>query len=264
MSKSNYNWDANLYNRFSSFQVKAGLETINRLSPQKSERILDVGCGSATLTIELAKLVSNGEVIGIDNSKDMLENARLSIKNSGIKNIKIINMDAVALNFENEFDAIFSNWVIHWIENIQLLFDSFYKCLKKNGRLVALIYKKVGISDQLGYKMLKLMRKSELKPYYRNFKIPFHNRTEEVYHRILRESGFLNVKTEPYNFIAKFNTREELINHNRAAGLVPFLSPLPEELKITYMKYFEDIVNQILPDSNQLTFHTLFLSGEKK
>lgn len=259
-----YKWDAKLYKQYSSFQVEIGLEIIKRLDPQNYERILDVGCGPGIITIELAKLVPNGEVIGIDLSEEMIENAKLNIKNSELKNIEVINMDALALIFKDKFDAIFSNWVIHWIKDIQLLFNLFYKCLKKNSRFIALIFKTTGISNKLGYEMLRLMRKPELKPYYKGIKLPLYNRTDEVYYKTLNNSGFSDVKIEPYTYTINFSSRNELINHHKASGLVPFLDPLPKEQKIIYMKYYENIINQIQPDSNQTVFNTVILSGKKK
>ncbi|MCR4671752.1 MAG: methyltransferase domain-containing protein [Lachnospiraceae bacterium] len=81
---------------------------------------LDVGCGSAALTIAAAKNNPNAEITGADIwsgaykavfTKELCEN---NAKAEGVSNVRFEQGNAVALPFENEtFDAVFSNYVYH-------------------------------------------------------------------------------------------------------------------------------------------------------
>ena len=51
------------------------------LAPKTNERVLDIGCGTATTTLKIAKSVGdNGLVTGVDISKPILECARQKAK----------------------------------------------------------------------------------------------------------------------------------------------------------------------------------------
>ncbi|MCX5880687.1 MAG: methyltransferase domain-containing protein [Deltaproteobacteria bacterium] len=59
-----YEFDGKKYEKASSHQVEWGEKLIEELALEGTERILDLGCGDGTLSVQLARLVPNGEVIG--------------------------------------------------------------------------------------------------------------------------------------------------------------------------------------------------------
>lgn len=50
--------------------------------------ILDVGCGPGTITADLAALLPQGQVVGIDSSAEVLEKARDIAAERGVKNVR--------------------------------------------------------------------------------------------------------------------------------------------------------------------------------
>jgi trans-aconitate methyltransferase len=46
-------------------------------------------------------------------------------------------MNAEALTFRSEFDAVFSNAALHWVRNQDAMLESVHRALKPGGRLVA-------------------------------------------------------------------------------------------------------------------------------
>lgn len=75
----NDNWNANLYDSKHSFVSKFGEDLIDLLAPKKGEYILDLGCGTGDLSYKLHKLGVN--VLGIDNSENMVEQAKKKYPN---------------------------------------------------------------------------------------------------------------------------------------------------------------------------------------
>ena len=67
-------WDAARYQDKHSFVWRYGAGLVELLSPRRGERILDIGCGTGQLTAEIAR--SGAQVVGLDNSPDMLAEAR--------------------------------------------------------------------------------------------------------------------------------------------------------------------------------------------
>ena len=122
-------WNANLYDNKHSFVFKYGEGLIDLLSPKPKERILDLGCGTGYLTNLIAGL--GAEVIGIDNSVEMIEKAKAEYPN-----IDFEILSATDFHFAEKFDAIFSNAVLHWVLEKEKAIDCMYETLKTNGRLV--------------------------------------------------------------------------------------------------------------------------------
>ncbi|KPU45595.1 trans-aconitate 2-methyltransferase [Oxobacter pfennigii] len=122
-------WDSALYDDKHDFVSKYGQALIDSVNTAKGQVILDLGCGTGKLTVELAK--NGAQVIGIDMSEEMIRKAKT--------NYPYLNFhieDATELKYENCFDTIFSNAVLHWIKDQKKLLSSIYKALKKGGKLI--------------------------------------------------------------------------------------------------------------------------------
>ena len=79
-------------------------------------RILDIGCGSGILTLELARL-GRGEVIGIDIDQHALDTFATKIADSGLSDrVKVLNCSLIDMDFPEEaFDIIWSEGSIYAI-----------------------------------------------------------------------------------------------------------------------------------------------------
>ena len=99
-------------------------------------RILDIGCGSGVLTIEVAKL-SNGEIIGIDINQSLLDKLNNKIEEEGFSNrMKTIKCSLFEIDFPDEsFDIIWAEGSIHII-GFEKGLKEWNRLLKTNGFLV--------------------------------------------------------------------------------------------------------------------------------
>ena len=123
-------WDAELYDSKHAFVSQLGASLIQLLSPQKGECILDLGCGTGYLTQQIA--ATEATVLGIDSAETMIEQAR-----KNYPTLQFVVEDATKLPFHEEFDAVFSNAVLHWIKKPELVVSSIWRSLKPGGRFVA-------------------------------------------------------------------------------------------------------------------------------
>ncbi|MFB8790963.1 MAG: methyltransferase domain-containing protein [Potamolinea sp.] len=123
-------WDAELYDNQHSFVSNFGTNLVELLSPQPGEYILDLGCGTGHLTEKIANF--GVEVLGIDSAGSMINQAR-----NHYPSLKFELADATNLQFTEEFDAVFSNAVLHWIKQPEKVIAGIYRALKPGGRFVA-------------------------------------------------------------------------------------------------------------------------------
>src|ERR1700675_4125099 len=101
-------WDPDRYARNARFVADLGPLVVDLLAPRAGERILDLGCGDGVLTAKLAAM--GCRVIGVDASPAQVE----ATKKLGVE---AHVMDGEHLSFAKEFDAVFSNAVLHWMRN---------------------------------------------------------------------------------------------------------------------------------------------------
>lgn len=124
------NWNAQLYDGKHSFVSLLGNELIGLLAPQKGEVILDLGCGTGDLA---KKLFDSGvNVVGVDKSENMIRTAK-----DKYPNIRFFTQDVTSLPYNNEFDAVFSNAVLHWVKPPKQALQHIFQSLKHGGRFVA-------------------------------------------------------------------------------------------------------------------------------
>ncbi len=120
-------WDPERYNANAAFVAELGEPVLDLLAPQEGERILDLGCGDGALT---EKLAARGvAVVGVDGSPEQVEAART-------RGLEARVADGQALNFVDEFDAVFSNAALHWMTDIDAVLAGVRRALRPGGRFV--------------------------------------------------------------------------------------------------------------------------------
>ncbi len=122
-------WDTELYEARHNFVWRLGEGVVELLQPRAGERILDLGCGPGQLTKKIAE--SGAEVLGLDSSPDMIGQAR-----QNYPELRFVLADAAAMQFDNEFDAVFSNAALHWMLDPAPVALGVAKALRPGGRFV--------------------------------------------------------------------------------------------------------------------------------
>lgn len=112
---TNYMWNPMQYDKFSDELIRPAIELIARIPNLQFNSIIDLGCGDGKVTNILKTKYNPKKIIGIDKSKEMLNNAYqykdISWQNNDINNI------------QDSFDLIFSNASLQWVDNHQLLLN---------------------------------------------------------------------------------------------------------------------------------------------
>jgi len=221
-----FKWDGRDYQQFSRYQTEEGIKLIELLNVRNGESILDVGCGNGLLTLKIAKNNPEGSVLGIDSSRDMLKKAVENKKEQDIRNIKFQLKDALSVDYENRFDAIFSNSVLHWIKDHKELLKRFYEALKPGGRMT-LGFASKGNIDPFLKTLTYVMEDAEFSPYFKNFNFSWYFPGEE-YKDLLKDAGFEKSEIKFKSVEIKM-PKEELMGWFRTTGM-PYWRHLPEPL----------------------------------
>jgi phosphatidylethanolamine/phosphatidyl-N-methylethanolamine N-methyltransferase len=100
------------------------------------DRILEVGVGTG---INAPLYPRNCHVTGIDFSAKMLARARERVENKGVRNVRLLEMDAANLSFpDNSFDIVYAPYVISVVSDPVRVVREMRRVCKPGGKFIVL------------------------------------------------------------------------------------------------------------------------------
>ncbi len=112
------------------------LQAIQRMSIQPGERVLEVGVGTG---INLSLYPKQAMVTGIDFSVSMLEKARDRVARKGLRNMRLLQMDAADLKFSDDsFDIVYAPYLISVVPDPVRVAREMRRVCRPGGRIIFL------------------------------------------------------------------------------------------------------------------------------
>ena len=233
---STQTWNAARYATNAGFVPALGQPVLDLLQPTPEERILDLGCGDGVLTKKLA--ATGAQVVGVDSSAEMVAAARQ-------RGLDARLMDATALPFDQEFDAVFSNAVLHWIKrDPDAAIASVYRALRRPGRFVGEMgghgcVAAVNVALIVGLEKRGIKNAAAVSPWF----FP----TVDDYTARLERAGFVAESVQliprptplPTGMLAWLETFAN-----------PFCAALPEDQRRDYLEEATEILRPVLCDES--------------
>lgn len=212
------NWNAEQYQKGASFVSRLGTPVLELLAPESGEKILDLGCGDGTLTSQIQN--RNCEVLGIDSSASMIAKARE-------KGLKARVLSAENIDYHCQFDAVFTNAVLHWVDDIDAVVTKVHHALKVNGRFIGEFGGKGNIEALISQISVTF---SEF-PEFGEFNNPWYFPSTEEFSSVLERSRF---QIQYIELIPRPTTLKSGIN----SWLKIFTNSITEGLSVEQKKIF--------------------------
>jgi phosphatidylethanolamine/phosphatidyl-N-methylethanolamine N-methyltransferase len=112
------------------------LQAIQRMNIQPGERVLEVGVGTG---INLSLYPKQAMVTGIDFSVSMLEKARDRVARKGLRNMRLLQMDAADLKFSDDsFDIVYAPYLISVVPDPVRVAREMRRVCRPGGRIIFL------------------------------------------------------------------------------------------------------------------------------
>lgn len=140
-AKQFYDRISRIYDYFAGvFERKYAERTVNLLSVEEGETVLEIGFGSGHCLKRLAKFAGEtGRVCGVDISAGMLEVTRRRLDKAQLMDrVELYCRDAANLPFSNNtFDAVFMSFTLELFDTPEIprLLEEIKRVLKAKGRI---------------------------------------------------------------------------------------------------------------------------------
>jgi SAM-dependent methyltransferase len=147
---------AQRYSETSTWQHERGLLLMSLAGLADGLQVLDLGCGTGDLSLELARRVMpSGRVLGVDPDPARLEHARKSIP-ADLNNLVFDQASAGDLHpvGDASVDLVYSNYALHWVLDPAPAFSEVYRVLRPGGRFVTEF---LGAPVQLFMDLIRMM-----------------------------------------------------------------------------------------------------------
>ena len=187
---------------------QAGIEA---LAPVAGERLVDIGCGCAATTLELARRVTpSGSVTGVDVSAPMLDLARQRAAAAGLRHVDFVHADAgtapLAELAGGPVDGAFSRFGVMFFPDPVPAFANVAAALRPGGRLAVVVWQPVQENPWMSVPTLASVGPlgATWVPAGPDEPGPFSLADPDRVRSILDGAGFVDVALDPFTSAAVF------------------------------------------------------------
>ncbi len=249
-------WNADKYLQFENERTQPCIDLANRIRSFAPKSIIDLGCGPGNSTNVLQTVFPESDILGIDNSQNMIDKARsahpeIRFELCGVRDIS------------GSYDVIFSNACLQWLDDHDSLIEFLMSRLNDGGVLAVQmpmngeeplyrIIREVVGSSEFDFSSVCFEKNDVLAP--------------DKYYDILSKcsSGFHIWETVYYHTM---KSHEQLVDWVRATRLRPYLEVLRDEEKAAFEAQILEKVRSAYPFTENgsiiLRFRRLFFTAVK-
>jgi len=208
---------------------------LSRLEVRGDERVIDAGCGTGRLTVELMGMIPRGRLIAVDRSFNMLLTARANLRPDFGDRVGFVRVELPHLPIREWADLVFSTATFHWIRDHDALFLDIFRALRSGGRIFAQCGGGPNL-DAAHALAEDVMRRAPFAPYFDGWSGVWEFAMPDVTSERLRHAGFVDIVT---NLEAAPTTLADEASYREFVTTViynPHLARLPEgELRLRFI-----------------------------
>ena len=171
-----------------------GEKALAKLDLQSNSKVLDIGCGCGATTLEIAKVVSEGTVTGLDISVPMLDKAKSEAKNKGIENVdfKVVDVQVEQLAYE-EYDSAYSRFGVMFFDDPFEAFKNIFSSVRVGGQLSFVCWQDPSLNPWQSLSLQVIRGYLDMPSPPPRSPGPFAFHEKDYVKEILEKSGFSNI-----------------------------------------------------------------------
>jgi ubiquinone/menaquinone biosynthesis C-methylase UbiE len=240
-----YGWDkaASYYELYWQQQLEpAQSKLLEMVSLQPGEAVMDIACGSGSLTFRIAKSVKpNGKILATDISENMITHAAQAAAKIELNNLVFKRMDAEDLEIEDElYDVAICSLGLMYVPDTLKAVKEIHRVLKPGGRAAVLVW---GQRNRCGwaeiFPIVESRVKSEVCPLF------FQLGSGGTLKNTFEGTGFTRINVERFSSPLHYESGEEACGAAFAGGPVALAySRFTDKMKTeAHADYLDSLAN---------------------
>ncbi len=251
-----FNWNSSQYLKFKSQRTQPAIDLARRVVDVNPKTILDIGCGPGNSTAVLKSVFLEAQILGIDTSPNMINEAKKTYPNIDFKL-------GDARDIDGKYDLLFSNACLQWIPDHKGIIPYLMSRINDSGTLAVQIpmngdeslfriIRDVVSESKYSFDLSKLTRQWTLKP--------------DEYYEILSgcSNSFQIWETVYYHDLPD---HEALLEWVKGTHIRPYLAQLSDEDGLEFENEILDRVKKTYPVMSDgkviLRFRRFFFTARK-
>ena len=218
-------WNPEQYLEFKSERTQPSIDLVSRIKTEHPESIVDLGCGPGNSTQILCQRWPTAEIVGIDNSAEMIQKARADFPQQCWKLGDVSRLDR-----NISFDIVFSNATLQWLPDHDILIPHLFNIVKKNGALAVQV--PANNESPLHQALMLTSAEGRWYQYTKGCENLLNYQSAEYYYNTLAHLSS-EIEIWETTYYHQLNTHQELIDWYRTTGMRSFLNRLPNQKLIS-------------------------------
>jgi trans-aconitate 2-methyltransferase len=226
-------WDAEVYDRIGKPMRMWAQQVIDDLGLRGDETVLDAGCGSGSVTLDLRERLPDGKIYAVDASAEMIASLSRQLEERSIPNVVPVHASLTDFTLPEPVDVVFSNAVFHWIPDDDALFGCLYRATKPGGRMRAQCGG-YGNNAHVLEAVAAVREQERFGRHLGDFQDSKKYRTPAEATVALERAGWRNVRASLFDAPVPFDDHAEAALYIRTILLRDHVARLPEDLRDAY------------------------------
>ena len=232
-------WDPECYHRFKDERFAPFIDLMALIRIREGLQVVDLGCGTGELTRRLADALSDSNVVGLDNSPEMLGQAEEQATTG------LIFEHGTIENVAGEWDLVFSHAALQWVDDHQSLIPRLLSLVREGGQLA------VQMPSNHNHATHKLIIETALEEPFRDA-LGGWTRTSPVltidqYASLLYANGGREILVFEKVYSHVLDGADALADWTSGTALVPYFERLPDELHDAFMQRYRQRLRELYP-----------------
>jgi len=250
-------WNPAQYEKFREERKQPFRDLLALVRPRPGMRVLDLGCGTGELTLELHEALFAAETTGIDASEAMLAKAP---RREGLRFVRA-RVEETAL--AGPLDLVFSNAALHFVGDHASLFRRAFEALAPGGQLAVQVPANDGhLSHQTAFALAREEFGAELGGYVRRPELLSAVEYAQLLHRL----GFAEQSVRLQIYGHRLSSREGVVEWVRGALLTDYEQRLAPADQARFLARYRERLLAQLPDERPFfyTYPRILLWAQKE
>jgi trans-aconitate 2-methyltransferase len=259
-------WNPEQYDKFKDERQRPFFDLMRMVRAEEEMRVADLGCGTGEPTQTLHRFLHARETIGFDNSEAMLEKAGL-LAGGGLRfeksTIESFAAESEQATAYGQFDLIFSNAALHWVEDHENVLRQLTAALCEGGQLAVQVpanhrHQSHLVADEVA-------AESPFKEFLQGYLRENPVLKPEQYMVLLHRLGYREPVVRLQVYAHELESRAEVVEWVKGTRLTDYQKRMPADLYESYLERYRERLMEQLEDTRPFlyTYNRVFFWARK-